>query len=334
MIDHLPIERLRLVDDLKFWRVVQWTTGPVALGVASAVAMTAQPFISQTMHMPFVGAWSVAVAIPLVSGLASHMAIEHGGLRGVGYATAAVLCAVLSGATIINSKEFNEQATLTARTDTANVTATSQVAAAQSLQVKILDLKAQAQQTYEASIARCSGKNKTACTNAASKLFAEESEKLQAQYNEASAHKPAVTNAPAPEVELSLYDYTLAAVPDVFAGILSFAFFYARRRVVQCLAGLKKAVQPTVQQPLDKRGPLQEAKARLGADLRANTLPPIAVAVDGQIIVSRLATHYKLHSATVKKLLAGSTSVVHTNGRFYIKTTAAKLAVIRGDKWH
>lgn len=333
MIDHLPIERLRAVEDLKFWRVVQWTTWPVALGVASAVAMTAQPFISANMHMPVVGAWSVAVAIPLVSGLASHMAVEHGGWKGVGYGTAAILCAVLSGATIINSKEFNELAELTTKHDTINSTANAENAEARKLQQQILQLQQQAQTVYQESLAKCSGKFKTSCTKLATSTLDATMATLTSQYTEVVAHKAPIA-APVAAVKLSVYDYVLSAVPDVFAGILAFAFFYARRKVSNALHVIKSAVQPTTQTVVEKRGDLSTVKARLGADLRAGSLPPIAIALDGQIIVNRLAMHYKLHGATVKKMLKAAQAVEELDGRFYIKVKQATLVAIGGTKWN
>lgn len=333
MIDHLPIERLRAVEDLNFWRVVQWTTGPIALGVAGAVAMTAQPFISANMHMPVVGAWSVAVAIPLVSGLAAHMAAEHGGWKGFGYGTAAILCAVLSGATIIHSKEFNELTDRTAKHDEANSSANSENAESRKLQAQILQLQAQAQTTYQTALGKCSGKNKTACTTAATKTWESAKKTLEMQYTGVVSIRAPLA-APVEPVKLGVYDYVIAMVPDVFAGILAFAFFYARRKVNDALHSIKSAVQPTVQPVAAKRGDLSKAKGRLGADLRSNTLPPIAVALDGQIVVNRLAKHYNLHSATVRKMLQTAQTIKELEGRFYVNINHSTLVAIGGTKWH
>lgn len=332
MIDHLPIERLRLVEEARFWRVVQWTAAPVALGVASAVAMTAQPFISQYMHMPIVGAWSVAVAIPLVSGLAAHMSMESTGLKRLTYSLAAVACMTLSAVTIIHSKEFAE--TTKASTEAAAQTAV-QANATQSaleLQTKLLDMQRMEQKTYQAKLEACPKKTVTACTKAATEAYNGAMDMLKAQYNEATAHKPASTDPVEAEVAaLSLFDYVLASVPDFFAGVLAFAFFHARRKVVDAVSKLAKVGSPTRQAAKPTRGSLASAKQALGADIAAATWPPIAISTDGQLIVNRLAKHYKLHSATVKKMLETSANVHSHNGKFYVKQSTRVLKIVGGN---
>lgn len=332
MIDHLPIERLRLVEEARFWRVVQWTAAPVALGVASAVAMTAQPFISQYMHMPLVGAWSVAVSIPLVSGLAAHMSMEVDGAKRLAYALAAVSCMTLSAVTIIHSKEFAEttKAVTEAQAQTSVQANASQ--SALTLQAKLLDLQRAEQIAYQTKLDACPKKTLTACTKAATESYNAAMDTLKAQYNEATAHKPAST-APveAKVTDLSLFDYVLASVPDFFAGVLAFAFFHARRKVADCISKLSKIGSPTQQTAKPERGSLAAAKQALGADIAAATWPPIVVSTDGQLIVNRMAKHYKLHSATVKKMLDASANVQAHKGKYYIKQSTRILKIVGGN---
>lgn len=331
MIDRLPIERLRLVEEARFWRVVQWTTAPVSLGVASAVAMTAQPFVSQYMHMPPVGAWSVAVSIPLVSGLASHMAMASDGFKRLAYASMAIACMALSAVTIIHSKEFAEITKAEAEAKAQAISQSNANQSAQALQAKLLDLQHAEQVAYQTKLDACPEKTITACTKSATEAYNKALSTLKDQFNETIAHKPASTTPIKAEVpSLSLFDYVLASVPDFFAGVLAFAFFYARRKVADCTSELAKIGSPTTQEAKPERGALAEAKQALGADIANATWPPIAVSVDGQLIINRLAKHYKLHSSTVKKMLEASTSVYSHNGKFYIKQSSRNLKIVGG----
>lgn len=332
MIDHLPIERLRLVEEARFWRVVQWTAAPVALGVASAVAMTAQPFISQYMHMPIVGAWSVAVAIPLVSGLTAHMSMEADGLKRLVYSLAAVACMTLSAVTIIHSKEFAETSKAEAEAKAQTSVQADATQSALALQTKLLELQSAEQVTYQAKLDACPKRTVTACTKAATEAYNAAMNTLKAQYNEATARKPAST-APveAKHIDLTLFDYVLASVPDFFAGVLAFAFFHARRKVADCIGKLAKISSPTQQAAKPERGSLAAAKQALGADIAAATWPPIVVSTDGQLIVNRMAKHYKLHSATVKKMLDASANVQAHKGKYYIKHSTRILKIVGGN---
>ena len=156
MIDHLPVEQLKLQDEVTFWRLVQWVSAPVALGVASAVAMTAQPFIAASMHMPAVGAWSVAVSIPLVSGFVTHLAVEGAGIKRAVLSACAVSSIALSAYSILSSKDYaleTEYKSAAIAQQAASATTSGATAEAKLL---ILKMQQQAQATYTSAVAKCS----------------------------------------------------------------------------------------------------------------------------------------------------------------------------------
>lgn len=330
MIDHMQINKVHVISDLHFWRVVQWATAPVALGVSAAVAMTAQPFISEYMHMPTVGAWSVAVSIPLVSGLALHVATGDKSVKSLLASFGAVACMALSAVTIIHAKEYNTNSELGTKyaAEVAQVTAANTNARA--MQKDIMDQQAAARSILEDKLRACPKKTITACTKAATDAYNEEASRLQSTYNAVSARIMAPPAAP-PESKLTWFDYVLGLVPDLFAGILSFSFFHAKRRVDAAKLKLSVMPQPTVQKaPGAVKQPLNQLKRALGADIKNGHLPPEVIATDGQVVVNRVAKHYRLHSTTARKLLVASNKFTEVHGKLYLKPHRNNLIIIGG----
>jgi hypothetical protein len=272
------------------------------------------------MHMPLMGAIVVAAAIPFVSGYAGHLTVDaKSPLVRLAAAVAFSGCIAFSGTTVVNSKQYaNETAAVTATAEAAAIQ-TASLTTASTLQAKLLDLQLAAQTTYNSQVRNCTGKKREACKAEAKVVYDAALNHYTAQFTTTDAHIPLakVTETK----ELSIYDFVLACIPDLFAGVLTLGFFHARKRRVESTLQLVSTHQPLVQKETKREvGQLAATKGALESDLEKGTLPLNAVAKDGQIVALRLAKHYGLHPTTVQRALktTKSTYVQQRNGRSYL----------------
>lgn len=320
MIDHLAVDNARLKDEVTMWRLIQYGSAPLAIGLGVTVASTAYPFIAASMHMPLMGAIVVAAAIPFVSGYAGHLAVDaKSKLVRLAAAVAFSGCVALSGTTVVNSKQYaNETAAVTATAEAA-ANQTAGLTTASALQTKLLDLQLAAQTTYDSQVRNCTGKKRETCKTEAKAVYDTAMSRYSAQFTTTDAHIP-LTKVEKPK-ELSIYDFVLACIPDLFAGVLTLGFFHARKRRVEATLQLVSTHQPLEQKEVKREvGQLAATKGALESDLEKGTLPLNAVAKDGQIVALRLAKHYGLHPTTVQRALKATTStyVQQRNGKSYL----------------
>jgi hypothetical protein len=335
MIDHLAVDNARLKDEATMWRLIQYGSAPLALGLGVTVASTAYPFIQATMHMPMMGAIVVAAAIPFVSGYAGHLAVDSKSiLTKMAAAVAFAGCVALSGITVVNSKQYASETEAKALTNTAAETQRNSLNQAASLQAKLLDLQLAAQTTYDKQVRSCRGKTKVvaACKKDAKAVYDTAMERYASQFTTTDAHIP--TAEVVKPKELSTYDFILACIPDLFAGLLTLGFFHSRKRRLEATLQLVSTHQPTTQKDNKREiGQLALTKGALESDLEKGTLPLNAVAKDGQIVALRLAKHYGLHPTTVQRALKATSSkyVQQHKGKSYLNLER-KVAKLYGVK--